>query len=165
MGKQRRNQKDSDPGQLTQEQVHITNFIVKQISSKPFFSSRVAKEMWAMKKATVVIKEIKAEMIDWLQDEITKCLQGETEWSQHQSATSSTNNLITSTIPMPASNMTWEATGATPWNAGGRSVGMNSTLKFEKASTNMSDNVFTRNVKKVWFISTHLNLPPKSSLT
>jgi hypothetical protein len=56
-------------------------FIVKQISSKPFFSTRVAKEMWAMKEATVVTKEIKAE-IDRLRDETTKRLQGETESGQ-----------------------------------------------------------------------------------
>jgi hypothetical protein len=53
MAKQRRKQDTSEPAQLTLDQARI-NFIVEQISSKPFFSSRVAKEMWIMKEATVV---------------------------------------------------------------------------------------------------------------
>jgi hypothetical protein len=78
MAKQQGKQDTSEPDQLTLDQARI-NFIVEQISSKPFFNSRVAKEeMWAMKEATVVTSAIKAE-VDWLQHEaIMRCLQGET---------------------------------------------------------------------------------------
>jgi hypothetical protein len=64
MTKQRRKHNTSESDQLTLEQARI-NFIVEQISSKAFFNSRVAKEMWAMKEATVVTSAIKAE-VDWL---------------------------------------------------------------------------------------------------
>jgi hypothetical protein len=81
MTKQRRKHNTSESDQLTLEQVRI-NFIVEQISSKPFFNSRVAKAIWAMKEAAVVTSAIKAE-VDWLRHEAMRCLKGETkEWSK-----------------------------------------------------------------------------------
>jgi hypothetical protein len=72
-----------------------------------------------------------------------KCLQGETEWSTPISHfVDQQPDHIAYSDACFKYGMGEATSAATPWYAGaGRSVGTNSTLKLEKASTDISENV------------------------
>jgi hypothetical protein len=137
---------------------------VEQISSKPFFNSRVAKEMWAMKEATVVTLAIKAE-VDWLRHEAIRCLKGETEWSTP----------ISHLVDRRQPDHTAYSDACLEYGMGGYCHTLECwwQLSWEELHPDIrkqiDDYVRQRFHEKcqnrVWFTSTHSNFPPKLSLT